>query len=180
MTTIWIKGMVCPRCIRVVKEDLEKAYYVVNHVELGKAIVEGHPNLDEVNTVLKNSGFLIVKDAEEKLVEEIKAVVIELIETDYYENNYKTNSAILEEKMNLGYTKLSKVFSSIMGTTLERYIIDRKIEKAKEFFKYSNFTIEDVAYKLGYSSTAHLSRQFKSFTGFSPSEFKSQFKKKQS
>lgn len=174
-TTIWIKGMVCPRCIRVVKEDLENAAYSIKHIELGKVIIEGKPNYPEINRLLTNAGFSIVEDEEERLVEHAKLLIIELIESNYFESNFKTNSHVLEEKLKISYSKLSRIFSSVTGTTLERFIIDQKINKVKELLKYTSQTIEDVAYKLGYSSSAHLSRQFKSITGFTPTVFRKQY-----
>lgn len=167
--------MVCPRCIRVVKEDLENASYFIKHIELGKVIIEGEPNFLEINGLLTHAGFSIVEDEEEKLVEHAKLLIIELIESDYFESNFKTNSHVLEEKLKVSYSKLSRIFSSVTGATLERFIIDQKINKVKELLKYTDHTIEEVAYKLGYSSTAHLSRQFKTITGFSPSVFRKQY-----
>lgn len=70
------------------------------------------------------------------------------------------------------YGYLSNLFSSVEGVTIEHYFINQKIEKAKELLVYDELTLTQIAFRLGYSSVAHLSRQFKKVTGQTPSQFR--------
>ena len=74
--------------------------------------------------------------------------------------------------MHYEYNYLSNLFSSVEGVTVEQYIIKQKIEKVKELLFYDELSLSEIADKLGYSSVAHLSGQFKKITGFTPSEMK--------
>lgn len=168
--------MVCPRCVRVVREDLENVGIEVEEVELGKAIISGSFDKSQVREILINAGFDLVEDKEEQQVEVIKTLIIDLIDQDYFQNHHLTNSALIEDYVNVPYDKLSRIFSANTGITIEQFIIQQKISKVKEYLKYSQHTLEHIAYLLGYSSSAHLSGQFKTITGLTPSQFRSEFK----
>jgi len=81
-------------------------------------------------------------------------------------------STLLSEKLNYEYTHLSSLFSDIEGRTIENFYIEQRIEKAKELLVYGQKTLSEIAFELQYSSTAHLSSQFKKITGLTPSHFK--------
>jgi AraC-like DNA-binding protein len=170
-----IKNMVCDRCIRVVKEELEKLHYTVKKVKLGQATIESTTavNIQTIKSALEASGFELLEDRKVQLVEQVKTLLIELIHhTD--EGLKTTYSEYLSSVLGKDYSYLSSLFSSVENITIEKYIILQKIEKVKELLVYDELTLSEISYRLGYSSVAHLSSQFKQTTGFTPTAFKQQ------
>jgi len=162
------------RCKIVVKEVLKEfgLHFVV--VELGE--VEIIENLtDDVREQLKvsllDSGLELMDDRKAVLIEKIKSVILEMVH--HTEEAGKTNfSDFLSSKLNYDYTYLANLFSEVQGTTIEQFIISLKVERIKELIIYDELSITEIAWKLNYSSVAHLSNQFKKVTGLSPSHFK--------
>lgn len=173
-TTLYVKNMVCNRCIKVVKEELEKLSYDVCSVILGEAVIKGTINDDEmkkIKNVLEENGFELIEDKRKQIIEQIKITIIKAI----YEEKIPENvnfSSYLSKELDMDYHYLSTLFSSIENITIEHYIILQKIERAKELLKYGELTLSEISYKLGYSSVQHLSNQFKKVTGFTASKFK--------
>lgn len=174
-THLHIKNMVCNRCVRVVTEELENIGLDVEKVELGEAVVKGSLSpgkLEEVRNTLERNGFELLEDKKAQLVEQIKNIIVKLVhQTDASEItvNY---SDYIAGKLKKDYHYLTSLFSSIENITIEKYIIQQKIERVKELLVYGEHTLSEIAYELGYSSVAHLSNQFKQVTGFSPTEYK--------
>lgn len=173
--------MVSNSCIRIVREELERTGFIrVLHVGLGKAEVNYDPQVispASINSILKTNGFELIDNKDEKLVEQVKTSVIQLI---YYGNNTNSlirNSDYLSDKLGFPYSHLSKIFSEKTGTTLEKYIILIKIEKIKELISYDEMTLSEISYAMGYSSVQYLSNQFRQVTGLSVSEYKNQLHK---
>lgn len=169
-----IKNMVCNRCIMVVKNQLEQLGLQPVSVELGIAILPGKIT-DEVYHAVKVSlepfGFELIDDKKSQIIEQIKDAIIELVH--YNDNDLKVNlSDYLTSKLNRDYSSLSKLFSEVTNTTIEKYLIAQKIERAKELLVYGELSLNEIADKLNYSSAAYLSAQFKSITGLTPSHFK--------
>lgn len=171
--SLHIKNMVCDRCIRVVREELTKTGLAVHHVELGRAEVSGDVSSATIRSVLARNGFELLEDKNAKLVENIKSVLIGLIQNGGLEEFKGRLSDYLARSVGKDYASLSRLFSSVEGITIEKYTILQKIEKAKEWLVYDDDSLSEISYKLGYSSVAHLSKQFKLVTGLTPSEFKS-------
>lgn len=176
-TRLYIKNMVCPRCIRVVKEELENIGIPVKRVELGEVEigVDPTPHLKEkLRSILESNGFELLEDKKRKTVERIKVAVIDLLYKNEYNNeaHRRTLSAYLSQKLGMDYNYLSTLFSSVENITIEKYVILQKIERVKELLKYEELTLSEIAYRLHYSSTQHLSNQFKQVTGLSPTQFK--------
>ena len=166
--------MVCIRCKMVVKSELEKIGIPYTVVELGEVELIDNITLeqrDQLNFLLKKSGLELIDNKKSMLIEKIKAVIIELI---HYSNDLpKTKfSEYLSDKLNHDYTYLSNLFSEVQGTTIEHFIIAHKIERVKELLVYDELNLTEIAFKLHYSSVAHLSNQFKKVTGLTPSHFK--------
>ena len=166
--------MVCIRCKMVVKSELERIGVPYLVVELGEVEIPGTISQEqrkELDILLKKSGLELMDDKKSMLIERIKTVIIELI---HYSNELpKTKfSEYLSEKLNHDYTYLSNLFSEVQGITIEHYIIAHKIERVKELLVYDELNLTEIAYKLHYSSVAHLSNQFKKVTGLTPSHFK--------
>ena len=166
--------MVCVRCQMVVKSELEKLGLHYTYVKIGEAeIVEElqHEELEQLNTGLKRAGLALMDDKKSILVEKIKSVIIELVH--FNDDQIKVNlSDYLGEKLDYDYTYLANQFSEINGVTIEKYYITHKIERVKELIVYGDLNLSEIAWKLHYSSVAHLSNQFKKFTGMTPTQFK--------
>ncbi len=171
--------MVCPRCVILVREDLTRLGYEVADVALGTADVvfpaDGTPLPDPapLRAVLDEQGFALLTDPQDQLVEQIKAVVIELVHFPAADARAYNTSHYLSQRLGRDYRALSHQFSVRMGVTLEKYIIRQRVERAKELLSYPDgATIADVAAQLGYSSAAHLTNQFRQVTGMSPTAFR--------
>lgn len=173
-TTLYIKNMVCHRCIKVVKDELTKLGYVVTGITLGEAIIESdkNPDIAGIRKVLLENDFDLVDDKNSKLIEKIKVLIIEKI---HHQNNNLEKfsfSKYLSNELGVNYSHLSSIFSSCEGITIEKFIIKQKIEKVKELLTYDELTLSEISFKLGYSSVQHLSNQFRQITGLNPSYFK--------
>ncbi len=129
-------------------------------------------SIEQISTHFKNIGFEVIIDKETILTEKIKIAAIELIMFSNNNNSIIRNSDYISDRIQEPYDKISKVFSKITGTTLEKYIILLKIEKAKELVLEDSLTLSEISYQLGYSSVQYLSRQFKQISGCTFSEYK--------
>jgi len=171
---LYIKYMVSLRCKMMVKEELKKLglRYVV--VELGTAeIMEdlSQKQHDQLKENLHKSGLELLDDKKSILIEKIKNLIIEMI---HYSDElpHVNYSDYISEKLNYDYTYLSNIFTEVKGITIQQFIIIHKIERVKELLLYDELNLTEIAYRLHYSSVAHLSNQFKKVTGLSPSYFK--------
>jgi AraC family transcriptional regulator len=177
---IYIKNMVCNRCILVVSQIFDEAGVTVENIQLGKVITkkEVDPDkLEQLNNKLKSVGFEIINDSKRKLIEKIKTITIEYVY--HHTGETKINfSEYLTDRLNLDYPYLSTLFSSVEGTTIEKNLINLKIERVKELLVYDEKTLSEIAWEMGYNSVAYLSGQFKKVTGFTPSHFKKLRKQK--
>ena len=173
--TLFIKGMVCSRCVMVVKEELKDLGHEPVQVGLGEAIVvEKEDKLDKVELEkrLAALGFSLLEDRKVKTVREVKALVEAVYSGEYdFPDNFRFTN-LVREICNKDYDAVSDVFIAMEKRTIEQYIIDFRINKVKEYLVYSNLTLADIAFKLNYNSVAHLSAQFKQYTGLTPSHFK--------
>ncbi|HYG18279.1 MAG TPA: AraC family transcriptional regulator [Ohtaekwangia sp.] len=176
MATLYIKNMVCNRCIMVVRQEFEKQGLHPEHVVLGEVTIhEDHltpGQLEQLDKALTTLGFERIDDRKARLIESIKNKIIQMI---HHTDKLKLTvnwSSVLSEEMHLDYNYLSNLFSGVEGITLEQYIIRQKIEKVKELLFYDELNLTEIADRLGYSSVAHLSGQFKKVTGLTPSQLK--------
>ena len=174
--------MVSNRCKMAVKEELKKLglHFIV--VDLGEVEIMETISADQrekLKISLIDSGLELMDDKRAVLIEKIKNTIIEMIH--HSDEMIKTNfSDYLSEKLNHDYTYLANLFSEVQGTTIEHFIINHKIERIKELIIYDELNITEIAWKMNYSSVAHLSNQFKKVTGLSPSHFKQLKDKKRS
>jgi AraC family transcriptional regulator len=169
-----IKGMVCNRCINVVTEELDKLGATILEIKLGKALIkypEFKISLQDFERVLKKHDFELIIDEDTKIIEAIKALLVELI-SDLPIKMTTNLSTVLVESIHKDYTYLSKLFSSNLGVTIEKYFIHLKIEKAKELIETGELNFTEISYDLGYSSVNYLSSQFKQITGMKMGEYK--------
>ena len=127
--------------------------------------------MKDIGKELQRLGFEIIDDAKSRIIEKIKNIVVRQIH--HSDGAMKINySTLIESELHKDYNYLSSLFSAITGTTIEKYIIDQKIERVKELLVYNELTLSEIAFSMGYSSVAHLSNQFKKVTGLTPSHFK--------
>jgi AraC family transcriptional regulator len=172
---LFIKNMVCDRCIMVVRELLDRLKLSYKSVQLGEVELVDIPSEDQLQQLsqsLTELGFELLDDRKAEMVTKIKTNIIQFIQNnDQGEMNIKT-SVWLSEKLGKDYHYLSNLFSTIEGMTIERYIILQRIERAKELLMYNEMNLIEIADLLGYSSVQHLSQQFKKITGLTPTHFK--------
>ncbi|MFQ6604033.1 MAG: AraC family transcriptional regulator [Fidelibacterota bacterium] len=174
--TIYIKNMVCDRCIKVVKEELEKLGLHILDIRLGRVIVSNAEIITDVSDlekVLENNGFELLIDTRAQLIENIKTIIIDLIQSGEVARLNINVSDYIAEKMGQDYHYLTQLFSAVESMTIEKYYILQKVEKAKELLVYDELTLTEIADLLGYSSVQYLSSQFKKVTGLTPRHFKS-------
>ena len=172
--TLYIKNMVCNRCIMVVDTELRKLGLNPLRVQLGEVEIRETPDKvmkAKLTENLQALGFDLIDNKKSRIIEKIKNTIIELVH--HQENaSDKKLSALLTEALPYDYNYLSNLFTAIEGITIEKYFIAQKIEKVKELLVYDELTLSEIAFRLNYSSVAYLSNQFKKITGLTPSHFK--------
>lgn len=177
---LYIKYMVSIRCKMIVKTELEKLGLQYKTVELGEADMLGEISSEKLALLksrLLKSGLELMDDKKSILIEKIKNVIVELVH--YTDDELRVNfSEYLSDKLKYDYTYLSNLFTEVQGTTIEKFIIFHKIERVKELIVYDELNLSEIAFKLHYSSVAHLSNQFKKMTGLTPSHFRKLKEKK--
>jgi len=158
----------------LVKSELEKLGLHYDSVELCEAEIteDISPEQSEsLSIALRKTGLEVMQDKKSILVERIKAAIIDLVHNT--DDQIKINlSDHLSEKLNHNYTYLGNLFSAVKGVTIEKFYLSHKIEKVKELLIYDELNLTEIAWKLHYSSVAHLSNQFRKMTGLTPSQFK--------
>lgn len=175
---IFIRNMVCDRCIRSVQRIFEEAGVGISEIRLGSVVtaaVLDHEQTSLIRHKLQEEGFEWMDDQKAKIVEQIRHLIRQLVQSGDLDSMKENLSVYLSRTLLKDYYYLSQLFSSLENTTIEQYFILQKIEKVKEWLVYDELSVNEIAFKLGYSSAAHLSGQFRKITGFSPTEFR-QFK----
>ena len=166
--------MVCIRCQMVVKAELETLGLKYAYVKIGEAEIIGDiqpEQKDQLRIELEKAGLLLMDDKKAVLVEKIKNLIIELVH--YTDEQIKVNlSDYLSENLDYNYTYLANLFSEEKRITIEKFYINHKIERVKELIIYDELNLSEIAWKMHYSSIAHLSNQFKKHTGLTPSQFR--------
>lgn len=166
--------MVCPRCIMSVEQILRANSFPYSEVRLGEVKLDKVPSaklLQKLGEDLIAVGFELLDDQRKQQIEEIKNLLIQKVQSGNLEEHF-TISKFLNKKIHRDYSYLSKLFTEVEGITIEQFFILQKVEKAKEWLVYNEYSLSQMAIRLGYSSVQHLSTQFKKVTGMTPSEFK--------
>jgi len=178
--TLFIKNMTSRHAINKVKDALGKLGLHPLIVEAGEIVIEDNLSLKNYNSLkelLSKNNFELINDKETIIVEKTKCAIIEMIHHPDELPKAKYSDYI-SRKLNINYTYLSKLFSKVNKITIEHFIITQRIEVVKQFLLFNDLTLSEIAWKLHYSTTAHLSAQFKKITGLTPSNFrKLQFRK---
>ena len=177
---IFIKNMVCNRCISAVEDVFRNSEIDFVSVNLGWVETSNDfskNKLQKLNENLQKICFEILENASQKQIEIIKKLILEKVQNLDINEDFLL-SKYLSEQLNKEYSNISKIFSQTENITLEQYYILQKIEKVKELLIYRELTLSQIADKLGYKTVQHLSQQFKKITGFSPSQFQELKEKK--
>lgn len=169
---IYIRNMVCDRCRMVVRELFAELGIETRSVELG-VVRTAAPVTEELRKRLRELGFELLDEPRQRIVEQVKTEIIRLVHRD--NGALRVNlSDRLSETTRHEYSQISKLFSETTGTTVEKYFIAQKIERVKELLAYGELSLGEIADLMNYSSAAHLSAQFKSLTGMTPTRFREQ------
>lgn len=171
---VFLKNVLSECCARVIELELEKAGVKAKSIRLGQVKITYDPeyiSYERITILLENLGFEMIQHREEKLVDEIKAAIINLVHHSTYNAMIK-NSDFLVGKFGMSYQHLSNIFKKHERITLERYIILQKIEKVKELLENDEMTLSEIAFVMGYSSVQYLSTQFKTISGYSVTDYR--------
>jgi len=172
---LYVKNMVCPRCITAVEKVFIQNNVQPIQIQLGEISLDKELDKEDIIKIglqLRELGFELLDDQKTKQIERIKSIIIHHV---HHLNDSKfVFSDLLANELNKEYSQLSKLFSSTEGITIEQFVILQKIEKVKELLVYNQMSLSEIADVMGYSSVAHLSSQFKKIIGLTPSQFKLQ------
>jgi len=166
--------MVCPRCITSVENILRENKLDSKYVQLGEVELiktPGDNQLKRFSDDLEKVGFELLDDQKTQLIEKIKTLLIQKVQEGNIEEHFGIHKFLLKEIFK-DYSSMSKLFSEVEGITIEQFFILQKLEKAKEWLIYNELSLSQIAFNLGYSSSQHLSGQFKKLTGMAPTQFK--------
>lgn len=167
-----IKHMVCPRCITVVRDALEAMKLHVHEVSLGEAVIDDDGTPEAViDKKLREHSFELIRPRAQQRANDIKEALDDYLKRMKEEEQTPKLSKFLSERFHQNYSGLSAAFSEAEDITIEKYFIRRKVEQVKELLDDQESTLSDIAWKLNYSSAAHLSSQFKQVTGLSPTQY---------
>lgn len=170
-----IKGMTCNRCINAVRNQVSRLELEIIQLRLGELVVRScgeELDLAKINSELQQLGFELVEDRKTRLSSGIKELVARVYSGDFDFPTRFRFSALVEKELFKDYDIVSAAFSETEGITLEQYIIKYRIERVKSMLLEERKSLSDIAFRLGYSSVAHLSRQFKSVVGMNPSVYR--------
>lgn len=176
---LFVKNMVCARCIRTVSRLLSESGMEAQNVELGKVELSATPDkrqIDQLRRNLESEGFELLDDRNSRLISRIKNLIINEIHHHSDKKPEAVNfSDFLSREIGQDYSQLSKLFSSVEGRTIENFVISQRIERVKELLVYGEMSFSEIAWQTGYSSSQYLSNQFKQVTGLTPTQFKANY-----
>jgi AraC family transcriptional regulator len=171
---LYIKGMVCERCIESVRGILQDLCMDLDEISLGEVTLKpgSFLNVSLLEERLQRIGFSLLHVRNEKVVQDLKALIENVYSGSFDFHNHFNFARLAAEKLNLSYETISGIFINLENITVEKFVLQYRIEKAKELLAKTNKTLSDISFALGFSSTSHLSKQFKQITGLNPSAFR--------
>lgn len=175
MIQVFIKNMVCARCLKSVTGIFSRTGADIRAIRLGIAELNkplSEEQKEKIGNELLLEGFELLDNKKAKLVQQVKQLIIDLVHYKELDEMKENFSFYLSRQLQKDYNYLSNLFSAFENITIEHFFILQKIEKVKEWLVYDELTLSEIAFRLNYSSVAHLSAQFKKITGFTPSQFK--------
>lgn len=167
--------MVCDRCILIVRQQLEQLGFMVLRISLGVVELKPVPDAEQlvqISAIMQGLGFELISKDKDRLIEQVKSLVIELVHQDTLSDLNTSPAQLIAERLHREYAYLSRLFSETEGLTIEKYIIQQKVARVKELLEYGELKLNEIAFRMGYSSSSHLSTQFKAVTGMSPSQYR--------
>jgi AraC family transcriptional regulator len=170
---LYIKNMVCNRCILVIEQELQKIGLEPLQVDLGSVTLKESPTEEQLvkfREQIANVGFELLDNKKKKQIEQIKMAIIEKVQKEIEE--HFSISEYITNTIHKDYATASRLFSEVEAITIEQFFILQKIEKVKELLTYNELTLSEISYQLGYNNVGHLSTQFKKITGLTPTNFK--------
>lgn len=174
-TTYYLKGMVCNRCISAVEHAFYSIGYKVTNIHLGAVSISTKGVLPDTNLIevtINALGLSLIEDKKATIVRQVKEIIANVYSGDFdFPYSFRLSS-LLQKQLQQDYDTISSIFSATEGVTLEKYVINYRLRRAKVYLLYSNYTLNDIAFKLGYNSAAHFSRQFKELTGLTTKQYK--------
>ncbi|MFN4248509.1 MAG: helix-turn-helix domain-containing protein [Flavipsychrobacter sp.] len=174
-TTYYLKGMVCYRCISAVERAFYAIGYNVTNIHLGAVSISTKGSLPDTNLIeatVTALGLSLIEDKKTAIVRQVKDIITNVYSGDFdFPYSFRLSS-LLQKQLQQDYDTISSIFSATEGITLEKYAINYRLRKAKEYLLYSNYTLNEIAFKIGYNSAAHFARQFKELTGLTTKQYK--------
>ncbi len=166
--------MVCDRCLKSVRNTLEQQNLKYEHISLGRIEFKEELSKTQFQLLKKEldaSGFEIVAERTDKIVNDIKSLIIEWI---YERKDFKNKklSQVLSDELHYDYSHLTTIFTKAEGQSIQSFQNKIKAERIKELLEYDELNISEIADKMGFGSAAYLSTFFKKETGLNPSQYK--------
>jgi AraC family transcriptional regulator len=174
MMKLFIKNMVCYRCIVVVEILLDDLNLKANRITLGEVVLQDTLNetqFELLKSFLEQYGLELIQDPQKQLINTVKILIISKVQAAEIEKHFKLSTYLAKSTFK-DYSFLTKLFTKEEGITIERFYMLQRIEKAKELLLYGISHASEIANQLGFSSVQHFSNQFKKVTGISPAYFK--------
>lgn len=170
---VYVKNMVCPRCITVVQQALLNVEVNAKAVHLGEIQLEKPLNkvkMEQLKTHLLQLGFEVLQDAKQVIVEQVKTKIITYVQNKQL--SHLNLSDYLASTFSLSYARIARLFVAHTALTIEKYYILQRIEKVKELISYCELSLDEIAQELHYKDVSHMSKQFKKIVGISPSIYR--------
>ncbi|MFD2784182.1 helix-turn-helix transcriptional regulator [Hymenobacter rubripertinctus] len=176
-TVLYIKHVVCPRGIRVVRHELESLGLRVLHVRLGAATVAGPVQAQDwprIRQALAAAGFALLENPQQVLVTQVRQLVPELLRRRPA-LRHRDFVAVLAQQVGVSVRRLHSLFARLPGSgSLLSYVKHQRLTYAQELLGASSVGIGHIARQLGFSSLAHFSGQFRQFARCAPSAYRQQ------
>jgi YesN/AraC family two-component response regulator len=166
--------MVCERCKTTVKAKLVESGILFDKVDIGEVTITEKLSASQrsrLHTLLKNQGFELIDIKKNELVEKLMSTIALLGKCSDDSLNISYTDFI-SHNVNDNFIALNTLFSEIEGITIEKYIINQKVEVVKELLGHDKYSIPEIANRMHYGSVSKLSSQFKSITGLTPGHFR--------
>ncbi|MBI3520382.1 MAG: helix-turn-helix domain-containing protein [Bacteroidetes bacterium] len=169
-----VRNMTCNSCVKLVESELKALGFRKAFVKLGEVKIADDKIINETifRSALQKHGFDLVNNYEEEITENIRLIILEIVNNEEGIDSRMHFSELIESKIGRNYKYLSKVFSQNKKISIEKFLILAKIEKAKELIQYRELTFSEIAFNLGYTNTQHLSAQFKKIVSYTMTDFR--------
>ncbi|MEX1011600.1 MAG: AraC family transcriptional regulator [Balneolaceae bacterium] len=169
-----IENMVCDRCIQSVRDLFDELNIETSAVSLGRVETAHSISVDDryrLEKRLAERGFGLSQERDDQTVTEIRTALIDFLKEIEFGDDPGKLSDYISGRLYRNYSRLSHLYSSRTGETIEKHLIRLKIERVKELLAHRNRTLGEIAWKLKYSSVQYLSNQFRDVTGLTVTDY---------